>query len=69
MEKNVKILNGHELYEVCLNNKEISSCRAFVRWIFDMTFLERFQFLTDMEKECFTYDSWMDFVKNNWFEK
>lgn len=61
-----KILNSHELYEVVLENKEYNECKEFIKWIFSMMFSERLQFLKDMEKECFTYDSWIKFVNNNW---
>ena len=61
-----RILNSSELYEIAKQNEEDKSCIAFVNWILDFPFSDRYSFLSETARECFTKETWLEYIRKNW---
>ena len=61
-----RILNSSELYEIAKQNEEDESCIAFVNWILDLPFSDRYNFLSEIARECFTKETWLEYIRKNW---
>lgn len=61
-----RILSSSELYEIAKQNEEDKSCAYFVNWILDFPFSDRYNFLSETARECFTKEAWLEYIRKNW---
>lgn len=61
-----RILSSSELYEIAKQNEEDKSCAYFVNWILDFPFSDRYNFLSETARECFTKETWLEYIRKNW---